>query len=161
MSYWLIYYEDNQRSPEIFTSEDAAIARFEIAKLAWSCHLFVQQSTLADRDAKIAELGKQVARWKKAIEGLTPSGSEFVDDPEFCATYIRKRTEYPRMIIEMRQQITALVTALTWALIYAGRSEPDRRLYATAWERWNENITKARAALASVGKAQETDPPKS
>jgi hypothetical protein len=27
--------------------------------------------------------------WKRAIEGLTPGGSEFVDDPQRCAEYIR------------------------------------------------------------------------
>lgn len=54
----------------------------------------------------------EVDRWKKAIEGLTPSGSEFVNDPEFCAAYIRKRTEYPRMIIELRERVKELESAL-------------------------------------------------
>lgn len=50
------------------------------------------------------EQEKLLARWKKAVEGLTPGGSEFVDDPEYCAAYIRKRCNYPRMIIEMRER---------------------------------------------------------
>ncbi len=30
-------------------------------------------------------------RYKRALEGLTPGGSEFVNDPETCADHIRKR----------------------------------------------------------------------
>lgn len=56
----------------------------------------------------IDALNKLVARWKKAVEGLTPSGSEFVDDPEACAAYIRKRCQYPQMIIDLREQVDAL-----------------------------------------------------
>lgn len=70
----------------------------------------VQQS--AERalhwEAEVEKLKAEKLRWKKAIEGLTPSGSEFVDDPEYCAAYIRRRTEYPRMIIELRQDLTTL-----------------------------------------------------
>jgi hypothetical protein len=32
-------------------------------------------------------------RYKRALEGLTPGGSEFVNDPEFCAAYVRKQRE--------------------------------------------------------------------
>jgi hypothetical protein len=34
-----------------------------------------------------------ITRYKKALEGLTPGGSEFVDDPERCATLIRSSRE--------------------------------------------------------------------
>lgn len=30
-------------------------------------------------------------RYKKALEDLTPSGSEFVNDPEYCAEFVRDR----------------------------------------------------------------------
>jgi len=31
-------------------------------------------------------------RYKKALEGLTPGGSEFVNDPERCAEFVRERS---------------------------------------------------------------------
>lgn len=40
---------------------------------------------------RVDEAQVVIARWKKAIEGLTPSGSEYVDDPERCAQHIRLR----------------------------------------------------------------------
>jgi predicted RNase H-like nuclease (RuvC/YqgF family) len=64
--------------------------------------------TIDSRDAEIEALRAQVAEWKKAVEGLTPSGSEFVNDPKACAAYIRKRTEYPRIIIELRAELADL-----------------------------------------------------
>lgn len=39
-------------------------------------------------------------QWKAAIEGLTPGGSEYVNDPEACAATIRERSRWPRQIIE-------------------------------------------------------------
>ena|ERR1700688_3059075 len=51
----------------------------------------------ASRDAEVAD-------WKKAIKGLTPSGSEFVDDPAACAAFIRERTNVPQIVIDLRKQ---------------------------------------------------------
>jgi hypothetical protein len=52
---------------------------------------------------------KLSARWKKAIEGLTPSGSEFVDDPETCAAYIRERwTSSHERLVAMAKQVKAM-----------------------------------------------------
>lgn len=56
----------------------------------------------------LARLEREKERWRRAIEGLTPSGSEFYNDPEYCAEYIRKRTQYPKMIIELREQVARL-----------------------------------------------------
>jgi hypothetical protein len=42
-------------------------------------------------------------RYKRALEGLTPGGSEFVNDPEYCAQWIRERREYQHETI-IRQQ---------------------------------------------------------
>ncbi|MDZ4346125.1 MAG: hypothetical protein U1E51_27245 [Candidatus Binatia bacterium] len=63
---------------------------------------------LVDGKALVA----QVAAWKKAIEGLTPSGSEYVDDPERCATYIRDRFAGPKMVRDLREQVAELREAL-------------------------------------------------
>ena len=50
-------------------------------------------------------LGMQdrLARWKRAVEGLTPSGSEFADDPEACAAFIRRRCDWPKQILEAKR----------------------------------------------------------
>jgi hypothetical protein len=53
-----------------------------------------------------------VAAWKKAIEGLTPSGSEFVNDPEACAAHIRDRYNPMHTFKQLRQERDALRAAL-------------------------------------------------
>ncbi len=42
-------------------------------------------------------------RYKRALEGLTPGGSEFANDPERCAAYVRDTIEHQhRMIIKFK-----------------------------------------------------------
>ena len=53
--------------------------------------------------------------WKKAVEGLTPSGSEFVNNPEACAAYLRERMNYPKQIIRLREEL--LTTQLQLAAV--------------------------------------------
>jgi hypothetical protein len=55
--------------------------------------------------AVIEDQDAMLKRWKYAVEGLTPNGSEYVDDPEACATAIRERTRYPKQIIELRAKV--------------------------------------------------------
>lgn len=55
--------------------------------------------------AKIDSLEALCKRWKNAIEGLTPGGSEYADDPERCAEHIRSRVQYPKIIIDLKQKI--------------------------------------------------------
>jgi predicted nucleic acid-binding Zn-ribbon protein len=57
---------------------------------------------------RIADLEHELARWKKAIEGLTPSGSEFVNDPEACAAHIRDRYNPLHTFKELRAEIARL-----------------------------------------------------
>jgi len=54
----------------------------------------------------------EIARWKKAIEGLTPGGSELVNDPERCAAYLHEHTQYPKQILELRAKVVDLQEAL-------------------------------------------------
>ena len=64
-------------------------------------------SLISERDAlrdDAERLARMELRWKKAIEGLTPGGSEFVNDPEACAAHIRARTRFPKMIIGLRSE---------------------------------------------------------
>lgn len=55
--------------------------------------------------------------WAMALVGLTPGGSEFLT-PDECVHFVRSRTNYPSIIIELRKQVKALreiVEALgTW-----------------------------------------------
>ena len=58
-----------------------------------------------DRDCAqrhMREAQDMTARWKKAVEGVTPPGSEYVDDPERCADFIRFRSNYPPIIIALK-----------------------------------------------------------
>lgn len=61
--------------------------------------------TVMDLYRELAESQSMTLRWKKAVEGLTPSGSEFVDDPERCAAHIRKRCQYPPIIIRLKEEL--------------------------------------------------------
>lgn len=63
---------------------------------------FTVAASLRERLAASEAMQK---RWKYAVEGLTPNGSEYVDDPEACAAAIRKRCQYPQMIIELRARL--------------------------------------------------------
>jgi hypothetical protein len=60
----------------------------------------------------IEEQDTMLKRWKAAVEGLTPNGSEYVDDPEACAAHIRERTRYPKQILELRARVEELETSL-------------------------------------------------
>ncbi len=40
---WMIFFEDADMRPELFTDESAARFRLEQCRLNWSCHLFVQE----------------------------------------------------------------------------------------------------------------------
>lgn len=59
-------------------------------------------------ESELARLKEENGRWKAAIEGLTPNGSEYVDDPEACAAAIRHRTRWPQQIIEARAELSRL-----------------------------------------------------
>lgn len=43
-------------------------------------------------------------RYKRELEGLTPGGSEFVNDPEYCAQFVRNRQTHQHETI-IRQQL--------------------------------------------------------
>lgn len=75
-------------------------------------------SLLNERESLRAE----VKRWKAAIEGLTPQGSEYVDDPEACAAAIRHRTQWPKQIIELRTALAASQKEINAAWLAIHRS---------------------------------------
>lgn len=48
-------------------------------------------------------------RYKGALEGLTPGGSEFVDAPERCAAFVRQSQDSRwRHILKLTRRIKAL-----------------------------------------------------
>ena len=69
----------------------------------------------------VEEQDAEIKRWKAAIEGLTPNGSEYVDDPEACAAAIRARTRWPKQIIELRAEVEFLRSELAqvWEQVIA------------------------------------------
>jgi hypothetical protein len=46
---WVIFFHDQDRSPEMFTDEAAARRRLEQCKLAWTCDLFAHERELAEK----------------------------------------------------------------------------------------------------------------
>lgn len=85
--------------------------------------------TILDSHDKLEAMER---RWKKAVEGLTPSGSEFVDDPENCARHIRERQSSQHEAIKKfklrADKLEADVAALREGLnsIRAGVGNDDR-----------------------------------
>jgi len=93
-------------------------------------HIFVAYETDEARCARcgmvfmseaiVGDLRERVTAWKKAIEGLTPSGSEYVDDPERCAAYIRERLAGPKTVRDLRARVKVLEEVLIDQIIIAG-----------------------------------------
>ena len=69
-----------------------------------------------DRETKLPQ-------WKAALEGLTPSGSEFVDDPETCRRFVKDRLDSDhRMLMDSLRRRKAIEAALA---NIAGEVEED------------------------------------
>ena len=52
-------------------------------------------------------------RWKSALESLTPSGSEYVDDPERCVAFVREvRSSQMSAMLKFKQRTDAAEAAL-------------------------------------------------
>ena len=50
-----------------------------------------------------------LTRYKRALEGLTPGGSEFVDDPERCAACVKStRDSLMCVLVERTKQVHEL-----------------------------------------------------
>ena len=65
----------------------------------------------------------KLPQWKAALEGLTPSGSEFVDDPERCRQFVKDRLDNGHtMLMDSLRRCKAIEEAL--APIIA-RLEPE------------------------------------
>lgn len=66
-------------------------------------------STISFFVDKISAVVKLFKRYKKSLERLTPGGSEFVDDPEYCFDYIRNRQESQHQtIIRLQKELNQL-----------------------------------------------------
>ena len=102
-------------------SEAREIVELRATNERWTMN---EASLLVSMGDEIAELKAMNRRWKAAVEGLTPHGSEFVNDPEACAAAIRARCDWPRQIIEAREEIARLRDALTAIAEWKSTSVP-------------------------------------
>lgn len=59
---------------------------------------------------------RMLKRYKKELEGLTPSGSEFVDDPERCAAFVKDRLSFNMGLIKENRKLKAQVELLEEAI---------------------------------------------
>jgi hypothetical protein len=63
--------------------------------------------------AAIIDKETKLPQWKAALEGLTPSGSEFVDDPERCRKFVKDRLDNGHtMLMDSLRRCKALQVAL-------------------------------------------------
>ena len=57
------------------------------------------QSQLSELEARIADLEAENERLVKAIESLTPGGSEFFNDPDRCIDFLK---HLPKMNVKLK-----------------------------------------------------------
>lgn len=76
------------------------------------CHFELRAESARLAAEEIARLRAEVARWKSAVEGLTPGGSEYVDDPERCAEHIRQWCAWPKKMIALKAENEQLRSVL-------------------------------------------------
>ena len=86
--------------------------------------------------------------WAQALQGLTPGGSEF-QTPEECVAFVRKRTNYPQIIIRLRSALKDLSDSI----LNVGSILPDDMLEKPSViyghpsnEQWFQIFMKARKA---------------
>jgi len=77
VTYWLIQFEEEGKTAEIFTDETAARTRYEQLQLNWACHLFVQADHLRQEHADAVQAG--LATYPRPC-GLCPGQIESSDD---------------------------------------------------------------------------------
>jgi hypothetical protein len=70
---------------------------------------------MAEQNAYEKFTQKEWALALMGLMGLTPSGSEFLT-PDECTSYVRRRLNYPRIIIELREENATLRRLLGVAL---------------------------------------------
>lgn len=93
-------------------------------------------------------------RYKMMLEGLTPGGSEYVDDPERCAMVIRDRFAGPITILKRQKaKLQAGAEMATWLGLLI-KTVPDRPDYAVAPTLRNlvEGATKLLSVWEKAGK---------
>src|SRR5574342_547817 len=72
-----------------------------------------------DFDKYVSQLKAENERLKKILHSLTPGGSEFFDDPEYCASFIKDQlTSIPKIILSYKMENEGL-SALNKELVDA------------------------------------------
>lgn len=72
------------------------------------------QQAVERLERQVAKLREESHKWKCELCNLTPGGSEFADDPTFCAEYVRKaRDSQHDMIVKTVKERKAFHTAHT------------------------------------------------
>jgi hypothetical protein len=67
---WVIFFHDQDRSPEMFTDEAAARRRLEQCKLAWTCDLFAHERELAEARRKALEEAAKVCEASSGVNAI-------------------------------------------------------------------------------------------
>ncbi len=84
---------------------DVLAAKEELAKCVLNKTANERTQTEGILADTVLALIERLQGWKKAVEGLTPSGSEFVDDPKACGDYVRERmSDQHRLVIKTIQE---------------------------------------------------------
>ena len=91
---------------KILTAEQIGVIRADVKK-----HLQYNKSLTAGSLTPETTLSllDTLDKWRKTLHDLTPMGSEFVNDPEYCATYIKERigstVKLHMQIHELKEQL--------------------------------------------------------
>ena len=98
---WLIYFDDRDRLPEIWTNEQSALKRYKDVSISYNAHLFARVNTNS-RDAKIDE-EEIKTRYAKREEPEFMSKDELQKLPEY-ATDDYKSTSLAHSLLELTRR---------------------------------------------------------
>lgn len=97
--------------------DEAGRLREEVEMLRSEAGYHDAKDVIEQLNSHLAAQSAEIARWKKALEGLTPQGSEFVNDPERCAAYVQDaRTSERSLLKEKVKENARLKRALLASL---------------------------------------------
>lgn len=94
-NWWMIYFDDADRRPEIFTDEAAARHRYKEISVSWNAHLFVRaHSNTRDADNGLPQ--NAAPQGQPEASGLGPKGN--ASNPAGAAPDIQKLIERLRQM---------------------------------------------------------------
>lgn len=106
LEYWLIYFEDADRPPEVFTDRAVATERYKQLSQNWTCHLFGNAEALA---AARREGAEEMRERCNAEISVANAAREYVRAMQLKST---PASEHPDTVRLLRHELVSAVDRL-------------------------------------------------